>query len=365
MTMHIAGVGTSVPPRRVTQDDAARHAIDVWGAQAGRAATITALYRHSGVATRHSVLLEAPSNGTAARQSFYRQAVGLDDHGPSTGDRMQCYEAYALDLAAAAAARALDDAAISAADCTHLLTVSCRGFHAPGVDIGLMERLGLPSGIARAHIGFMGCHGALNALRLASAITSADPSARVLLSCVELCTLHQQYCCDVQQIVANALFSDGAAAVVGCGSEPDRRGWQVVDQRSILLPDTAEQMSWRIGDHGFVMTLSPLVPDVIRHRLRPWLEEWLATHGLAVESIPSWAIHPGGPKILAACGESLGLDPARLWASHEVLAEFGNMSSPTVLFILERLRQRQADVPCVMLAFGPGLTIEAALVGER
>ena len=208
----------------------------------------------------------------------------------------------------------------------------------------------------------MGCHGALNGLRVAAAFGKASPSNKVLMCCVELCSIHHQYSANAQQIVANALFSDGAAAIVGTGADSADEPWQVVDQSSYLLPDTSELMAWRIGDHGFEMNLSPQVPSVIEKMLRPWLREWLARHAMDVQDVQSWAIHPGGPRILTACAESLGLDHACLDPSQQVLADFGNMSSPTVLFILEQLRSQGCGLPCVVLAFGPGLTIEAALI---
>ncbi len=225
-----------------------------------------------------------------------------------------------------------------------------------------MESLGLNRGVSRTHIGFMGCHGALNGLRVAAALSSSAPAGRVLLCCVELCSLHHQYAAAPQQVVANALFSDGAAAIVGAAGYAENSSWRVVDHFSLLLPETAELMAWRIGDNGFDMRLSPHVPGVIRDMLRPWLCEQLSRHALTIADVRAWAIHPGGPRILTACAESLGLDQDCLAPSQQVLADYGNMSSPTVLFILEQLRTRGDALPCVVLAFGPGLAIEAALI---
>jgi predicted naringenin-chalcone synthase len=362
MSFQIVGLGTAVPSELVTQEDAARLAVELWGGNTSRVATIPVLYRRAGVRTRHSVVLQSSTNGEPAKQSFYSVAEDRGDRGPSTGDRMRRYESDALELATRAANDSLDHAAWRAESISHLVTVSCSGFSAPGVDIGLIEQLGLRRNVSRTHVGFMGCHGALNGLRVAGALAAANPGARVLLSCVELCSLHQQYTNDAQQIVANALFSDGAAAVVGETGAAGVGEWAVADQRSLLLPGTAELMSWRIGDHGFEMTLSPRVPEVIRDSLRPWMTDWLATHRLAIEDIRGWAIHPGGPRILTACADALGLDYSQLGPSQSILAMYGNMSSPTVLFILERLREQQVTPPCVVLAFGPGLAVEGALI---
>src|SRR5262249_53903266 len=158
------------------------------------------------------------------------------------------------------------------------------------------------------HVGFMGCHGALNGLRVANAISAADAEARVLLAAVELCSLHYHYGWDPEMVVANALFADGAAAVVGgrdgCGG---RDSWRVAKNGSCLVPDSEDAMSWRIVDHGFKMTLSARVPNLIETQLRPWAAEWLGNNGLTIEKIGSWAIHPGGPRIVDSVGRALGV----------------------------------------------------------
>jgi predicted naringenin-chalcone synthase len=185
---------------------------------------------------------------------------------------------------------------------------------------------------------------------------------------VELCSLHHQFGWDADTIVANALFADGAAAVVGLACDASRKesaretGYRLVASGSTLIEDSEDAMSWRIGDHGFRMTLSPRVPDLICQHLRPWLVGWLAPRGLTLDAVGSWAVHPGGPRILSAFREATGLGASTLETSGSILAEFGNMSSPTVLFILDRLRKTHAPRPCVALAFGPGLAVEAALL---
>jgi len=364
MGFQIAGIGTAVPNELVTQEDAARLAVELWGASLGRTATLPALYRRTGVHKRHSVVIVSSTNGRPAHQEFYSAATCAMDRGPSTAERMHRYEADALALAARAARGALSVCDWHPREVSHLVTVSCSGFSSPGVDIGLIDLLSLRRDVTRTNVGFMGCHGALNGLRAAGGMAALDPHGRILMCCVELCSLHQQYTNNAQQIVANALFSDGAAAIVGTAARTHMKAYQVIDQRSHLLPDTADLMTWRLGNHGFEMTLSPRVPDVVRQTLRPWLSRWLAEHGLCLKDIQGWAVHPGGPRILTACAETLELRPDQIEPSQQVLAEYGNMSSPTVLFILDRLRQSmgESSLPCVVLAFGPGLTIEAALL---
>src|SRR4051812_7869180 len=332
MSFYLSGIGTAVPNELITQDDAARLAVELTGGYSEHSAAMKTLYRKAGVHKRHSTLITTSTNGQPATQSFFPIAMDVDDRGPTTDARMRQYESCAIELAWRASENALRDSGTTPDEISHLVTVSCTGFNAPGLDIRLVEKLGLSRDVTRTHVGFMGCHGALNGLRVASALGHAAPGAEVLLCCVELCSLHHQYAADPQQMVANALFSDGAAAVIGTAEKSDGLNWPLVDQFSYVLPGTEELMSWRIGDHGFQMRLSPQVPQVIERTLRPWLEEHLARHSLTVGDIKGWAIHPGGPRILTACADALGLDHSWLAPSQGVLAEFGNMSSPTVLF---------------------------------
>jgi predicted naringenin-chalcone synthase len=277
---------------------------------------------------------------------------------------MAVYEREAPPLGMAAAAEALRAADIAAADVTHLVTVSCTGFVAPGLDAAIIDGLGLPSTTERTHVGFMGCHGALNAIRVASSFARADPANVPLVCSVELCTLHFAYGWDPDMLVANALFSDGAAAVVGRSAPAGNvdGAWNVAATGTLLMPDSADAMTWRVGDHGFRMTLSARVPELIEAELRGWLTGWLAAQDLSIADVGSWAVHPGGPRILSAVESALGLSSRQTAVSREVLSECGNMSSATVLFILDRLRRGGAPLPCVALAFGPGLVVEALLI---
>jgi predicted naringenin-chalcone synthase len=368
MTLSLTGFGTAVPPDTTTQAEALACARIVSGPQVRDAAWLTALYRRSGVQTRHQVVgrrvVDDVMAGTRESGSPFLPDGSPDFHGPTTGTRMALYGEAAPPLAVAAAQAALAEANIDPAGVTHLVTVSCTGFVAPGVDVAIVRGLGLRPTTERVHVGFMGCHGAINGLRVAAALAAADPAAVVLLTAVELCSLHYHFGDDPAQAVANALFADGAAALVGVGTpRDDRPAWRVAATGSCLIPDSTADMCWRVGDHGFEMGLGKTVSDAIARHLRPWLEDWLARHGLTLAAVRGWAVHPGGPKIVTAVQESLGLPTEAVAVSRDVLAEYGNMSSPTVLFVLDRLR-RQGDLPwpCVMLGFGPGLFAEAALL---
>lgn len=366
MPLSIRGIGTALPAHGVNRHDAAALARRFSADTTARAALVERVQRRTRVHTRHSVLLESgePASPIADRLPFY------GDDNPSTGERMQRFARHAGPLALAAARRALEDATIPAERVTHLVTVTCTGFQAPGFDLELIAQLPLHPDVERTQVGFMGCHGSLNGLRVARAFLEADPEACVLLCSLELCSLHLHYGWDPEKVVANALFADGAAALVATAAtaataagEPHHpAGLRALASGSTVIPDTAELMSWTIGDHGFAMGLSPRVPAAVAAHLRPWLEGWLARQGLTIEAIGAWALHPGGPRILQASAAALGLAPEQIAVSETVLREHGNMSSATILFILDRLRHERAPGPWLALAFGPGLTVEAALL---
>jgi predicted naringenin-chalcone synthase len=356
MSFAVLGMGTAVPATRVSQEEAVAAAQVVCARTEQQASLLPVFYRLTGIDTRHMVL---PPQ--VVRDALDGGGTD-DDHGPTTRQRMEHYAREAGPLAADAARRALERSGLPAGSLTHVVTVSCTGFQAPGVDRELIGRLGLSPRVERTHVGFMGCHGAFNGLRVARAFAGADPGARVLVCAVELCSVHYHYGWDPEKMVANALFADGAGAVVGGPAEAaPAEAWRLAATGSYLFPDSVSAMTWAIGDHGFEMTLSPCIPDLLGRHLRPWLEDWLAAHGLTAAAVGSWAVHPGGPRILTAIEAALGLPRSATAVSREVLAGCGNMSSPTVLFILERLRDRQAPRPCVALGFGPGLVAEALL----
>jgi alkylresorcinol/alkylpyrone synthase len=309
------------------------------------------LYRRAGVDSRASVLGDEQGH-----LDFYDPNADI----PSTAQRMLVYEQHAAELAGRACRDALERAQTRPAGITHLITVSCTGFSAPGVDLQLMNGLGLPATIRRTHIGFMGCHAGVNAVAVAHAYASSDPGARVLICCVELCSLHFDHAPDAQGHVANALFADGSAAAVITQSNSDHV--RIVRTGSIVLPESAELMRWYIGDQGFRMRLSPTVPGMLAEHVPPWLSRWLGESDLSISEIGSWAVHPGGPRVLGALCTGLGLDPEAVSISRAVLREHGNMSSATLFYILQRLLDADAPLPILATAFGPGLAGEAVLL---
>lgn len=358
--MRVVGVGTAVPDGALEQAEAAEVSVPLVGADGRKSKLLRGLFRRSGVDRRHSVLVQGRQPGGSV-QDFYPPRQGESDGGPGTAARMQRYQAHAGELAAQAARRALDGAALDGARISHLITVSCTGFYAPGVDIDLIARLGLATDVQRTHVGFMGCHGMFNALAVARAIVRAESGARVLVVAVELCSLHFHYGWHAERLVANSLFADGAGAIVCSGGDAPAARMRVDAVGSLLLPDSADAMTWRIGDHGFEMTLDATVPIVIQRHVAGWLSEWLAPQGLALNDIATWAVHPGGPRVLSAFEDAVGLRRGELVASRAVLARYGNMSSATIVFILEHLLEHGAPAPGVAVGFGPGMIAEAFL----
>ena len=367
MTLAILGIGTAVPDTLVTQADALNIARALCCRTKEHETWLPTMYDGTGIETRHLCLggdlVRDVLDGTKHSGSVFLPTGAADDRGPTTAERMRHYANSAPPLALTASRNALDSSGLPASALTHLITVSCTGFLAPGLDVALIRGLGLAPTVQRTHIGYMGCHGALNGLRVARAFTDSDPDARVLVCAVELCCIHYHYGWDPQKMIANAIFGDGAAAVVAA---PQRiapsEAWRVTASGSCLVPNSADAMTWSVGDHGFEMTLSKRVPSLIATHLRPWLEDWLGGEGLALEDVATWAVHPGGPRILTAVEAALRLPALAMAAARAVFAEFGNMSSPTVLFILDRLRREGAPRPCVALGFGPGLMAEGLLL---
>jgi prepilin-type processing-associated H-X9-DG protein len=366
MTFAILGMGAAVPSTCVDQAVSMKVARKMCCKTREQESWLPAVYAGSGIDQRYMAIdwevLDDLFQGTNVSGSAFLPKGAADDRGPTTSQRMDHYAAQAGALALRASRQALEQSGLFPEEITHLITVSCTGFRAPGVDIELIQGLGLHATTQRTHLGFMGCHGALNGLRVAQAFTGSNPDARVLLCATELCSPHYHYNWDPQKMIANALFADGSAAVVGV---PIQRApadaWKLAACGACVFPDSLDAMTWNVGDHGFVMTLSKRVPSLIASNLRPWMEKWLAGQGLSLREVVSWAIHPGGPRILEAAEEALGLPRETTWVAREVFASHGNMSSPTVLFILDELRRRHAPRPCLALGFGPGLAAEAAL----
>jgi alpha-pyrone synthase len=340
-------IATAVPPHEV--HGAFRAFATRQAATERDRAAFARMAERAQITSRYSVLEPADEEGSGTACGFYR----LGQPFPSTGVRMARYEAAAPALAEAALDRL--GMAEEGRRITHLVLASCTGFVAPGLDHQLIARYGLPSHVERTIVGFMGCQAAINALKLAWHAVRSDPSARVLVVCLELCTLHLQASTALEQLLCFALFADGCAAAL-VSAEP--RGMRLDGFRAGIVPAAADQITWRIGDDGFDMTLSGMVPFTLAHALPGWREAMLA--GAPVEEIDLWAVHPGGRSVLDAVAHGLELPQGALAHSRAVLEAFGNMSSATVLFVLGQMLAEGGPAGrrgCAM-AFGPGLSAE-------
>jgi predicted naringenin-chalcone synthase len=364
MAVEILSIATALPPHQFDQQAALAFAQELCCTDERQSRYAATLYRHSGVEARHSVLPHTEAYRWAPTPE--QRAAGVPNSGPTTEERMAYYQEHALPLATAASEKALKESGISSHDITQVVTASCTGFTAPGVDSGLIERLGLRRTTERIHVGYMGCHGAINALRVARGLAASDAKARILMCATELCSLHYTFFFEMERLLGNALFADGSGAVILGQSDEcrinDQPRWRLAATGSYLFPNTADAMTWSVGNHGFAMTISSRLPKLIRENVAGWLNAWLEHQGLGVADIRSWAVHPGGPKIVEAVEAAMRLTSEQTQTSRDILARHGNMSSATVLFIVEALMQAGAQPPCVMLGFGPGLVAEAALL---
>ncbi len=339
----ITGIGQAVPARydqRAVWDGFfARHYADVPIAEQ--------IFTTSGVHTRHAVA----------------NPIHEDVSGWGTAARMERFLAEALPLGKDAVTAALTDAGLDAGDVGLFAVASCTGYTTPGLDIRLARDLAMSTEVQRLFVGHMGCYAALPGLSAVADFAVARRRPAVLL-CLELTTLHIQPATDeVDQVVAHALFADAAAAVVVEPGAP--AGFEVLDVVARTDVTTAEYMTWDVTDAGFRMGLSPRVPAVLARHVRPVVDRLLGRAGVAMSDVDGWAVHPGGRRILEVVERRLALPPDALWASYEVMRDYGNCSSPTVLLVLDRLRAAGAVRPgrcAVALAFGPGLTLYAALL---
>ena len=347
---HINAIGTAIPPhdihapfvafaRTLLDDERTRLVFD-------------RMAERSGIEHRFSILppgrLEA---GDVDAEAFYERGKTT-----TTAARMARYETSALEQAL----RAVDDLDLGDAreKITHVIVASCTGFTAPGLDLQLTERLDLSPTVQRSVIGFMGCSAAVPALRAAFHAVRSEPEAVALVVNLELCTLHLQQTGDIETVLSFLLFGDGASAAL-VSAEP--RGIALGDFRSQVVPDSRDLITWHIGDAGFLMHLSGKVPGRIAATLREELtnpDPGGLLRGEGTQAVDLWAVHAGGRTVLDAVEIGLRLDPSALRRSREVLRDFGNMSSATVMFVLQRMLSEQAGKRGMAMAFGPGMVAE-------
>jgi predicted naringenin-chalcone synthase len=376
----ILGIGTCVPPTSYTQQFALDFLTRLSAFSDKERRFLRRLYQNTAIDKRHTVIDDYGKDPSA--YTFYpKNDQLLPEPGLEARNDVFIRES---DRLSEQAARSLfstlpefDPQAV-----TDLVTVTCTGFSAPGFDLHLVKALGLRRDIHRSHIAFMGCYAGFPALRLARDICVANPGAHVLIVAVELCTLHFQLKPQLDFMIANALFADGAAAVlVGPASDAgavadagpggpaqgggasSRQGPRLLLEgfASRIIPESEQAMAWKIGERAFDMRLSAYVPRLIEANIRAIVEDLLGAAGDALGDIDIWAIHPGGRAILDRSAAALNIPESELVHSYEVLREYGNMSSATIFFVLRRILEDRRSGTVFATAFGPGLTVESGL----
>ncbi len=372
MTVYIHRLETSVPATYYEQEFASELMQKNVSDRAAVKRVIRGVYNNTGIRKRHSVINDF--NGSADPALFF-DPDGMKVTAPDTHRRNDIYSREArklfVDLAGKLISRTPD---FTREDITHVITVSCTGFFAPGPDYYVVRELGLHGSTQRYHIGFMGCYAAFQGLKMADSFCRSDPEAVVLVLCVELCTLNLQFSDDTDSIISASVFGDGGAGALVSARKPaavaDQNGsgtqkpFQIRSFHSDLTSEGESDMAWTIGNEGFRMRLSTYVPEIIRKNIKPSLDNILSQAGVEQKDITRWAVHPGGRAILDKVQQALGISDEAMAASRHVLSEYGNMSSATVLFVLKRLAEEPGDGrshTIFSMAFGPGLTLETGL----
>lgn len=355
---YITAIGTANPANRFSQDTIAEFMLrSMQLNDNGDSRKLRAIFRSSGIHYRHSVLDDfAFPEG----KSFF--AAGRET--PGTEARLEVFRRHASALSTEAVKVLLLRAnGLKPADISHLIVVCCTGMYAPGLDIDLVKALGLSPTVQRTAINFMGCYAAFNALKIADAICKSDAEARVLIVCTELCSLHFQQTPTEDNLLANALFGNGSAAVLVEGKPRDAINLRLRKFFTNLSMDGEQHMAWTVGDLGFEMKLSSYIPDIIRGGIRSLADSLLTGFSRTLPEIEHFALHPGGRRILEAIESALGITREENRHAYHVLRRYGNMSSATVLFVLHELlahlTPKSNGEHILSFAFGPGLTMES------
>ncbi|MGZ8550937.1 MAG: type III polyketide synthase [Chitinophagaceae bacterium] len=354
----IVSIGTAVPAFHHSQDNILDFMQRVYAPDEAGRRRLKYLYHKGGISSRYSVIPDYSL--PASSWKFYSPTENLEPF-PNLEKRMQWFRKEAAPLSMQAIQSCLENH--SQARITHLITVSCTGMSAPGLDLELVELLQLPATTVRTAVNFMGCYAAIHALRLADAFCRADEDANVLVVCTELCTLHFQKENTTDNITSSMLFSDGSAAMLVTGDN-NQNGLAIGKFYSTVSLKGKPDMAWELSSKGFQMTLSSYVADVIGENFGELVDNALENASLNKQDIHHWCIHPGGRKILESVHRSLGFSNGQLEDCYSILRDFGNMSSPTVLFVLDKIWKTRKDSPGKIFtaAFGPGLTMETVVL---
>ena len=345
----VISIGTAVPQYKHLQDDILHFMQEIFSVDDDEKRKLRYLYHQSAINTRHSVL---PDFGQPKEQREYMVAPF-----PSLDRRMEVFDKEALPLSLLAIKDCLGDK-INPTNITHLITVSCTGMSAPGLDLQIAEALQLVPTVFRTSINFMGCYAAIHGLKLAKLIVDGDAKDKVLIVCTELCTIHFQEDYTADSVSSSLLFGDGCAAALVTNGE-EGKGFKLLAFNSEIDSKGKGDMSWKLSSKGFLMSLSSYVADIIKADIFALVQRALSPNNLTITDITHWCIHPGGRKILEAVEQSLSIHKPQLMDSYGVLGKYGNMSSPTILFVMkEMLAKANTGEHLFGCAFGPGLTME-------
>lgn len=362
MSSIISGIGTATPKNQFSQGEILDFMVNAHQLSSNDASRLKKLYNLSGIETRHSVLDDF--NKKPGDFSFFGNDNGLMPF-PSTKKRSAVYEVEAKKVCVAAFKNLQEKIPnLNVSTITHIITISCTGMYAPGLDIDMVELLELNKSIERTCINFMGCYGAFNGLKIADYICRADNNAKVLIVDAELCTLHFQRESTLENWLANSLFSDGAAVVLVESEEnaSSKTGLRLKCFYNELISEAKDDMAWRIGDTGYEMRLSSQIAKYISKKVHDITSKVLEKGNLKLAEIHGLAVHPGGRRILEVCDEAFD-STHDLSKSFEVLKNYGNMSSATILFVLQLFLQDYLPEQNIMsFAFGPGLTFESLIL---
>jgi predicted naringenin-chalcone synthase len=351
----IISIGTAVPGYCHEQMDILKFMQTVYASTEADKRKLRFLYQQSGIGRRYSVI--ADYSRPVEDWKFYPHTENLEPF-PSLEQRMAIYNKQAPLLSVDAIRNCLDRIH-DPKKITHLITVSCTGMSAPGLDLQILELMDLDKNIFRTSVNFMGCYAALHALKISDAICKADRKAQVLVVCTELCTLHFQREATLDNITSSLLFGDGSAAVLVNGDDNQNEGLYIDQFYSEVIPKGKRDMAWELSSNGFLMTLSGYIPDLIEEDFEKIVHRALIKETASKGEISHWCIHPGGKRILEAIHNSLGFIDGQLSASYQVLNDFGNLSSASILFVLkEMLHEKKQIRKLFAAAFGPGLTVE-------
>lgn len=348
-----------VPPAFLLQDNFSDAASSLLNFTKSQASLLKRITSGSAIEKRHTVLTDFTN---ARFQGDFFESNGTAAF-PQTGKRNDVYKNIAPQLAASVCHQAIEQWGGDRKDITHVISVSCTGMIAPGIEFILIDKLGLSQSVERLGINFMGCFGAFKGLAIAKALAMESPKHRVLVVCTELCSLHFQADARPDTMVANSIFADGAAAVI-VGMEPSKKErplFEIHNQGSAAIQNTLDFMTWQAGDYGYEMRLSASVPSYLEKNILEFARRITGSDLPFEECL--WAIHPGGKSILEAVEKGCDLQREQLLPSWKVLNDYGNMSSATFLFVLgEVLKTSSRKTWTVGLGFGPGLSIEGLLL---